>query len=170
LAETKAATSMPSTNWVAGINYARFSEEGADLQDELNSIGVSLGYDFLQFDRLHLIPELRIGIGVDKEDTRIIDGDFDVVADLDNYIAFSFRGQLELAYGVYVFAAPAYTNIGYTFFATQTGHSAASMEESWELGIGGGAGYRLLKRMSAEFMFEQFNDTDIATLGLKFNF
>lgn len=89
--------------------------------------------------------------------------------ELDRFLALSLRGQFELDNGIYLFAAPVYSNAELTVSASQGGVSVSITEDSWEFGFGGGIGYNLSKTASAEVMYEQFDGTDAVSFGLKFN-
>ena len=162
-----AAESEPSTNWVGGISYINLSDEDEGLDISLGGVVGSFGYKIKSGDNFYLTPEVRIGVGI-KDDTIFYSGiGFDV--ELDRFLALSVRGQFELDNGVYIFVAPTYANAKFTVSASH-GYSGASSTDSWELGVGGGVGYNFSNTTSAEGTFEQFDGTDVFSLGLKFNF
>ncbi len=159
-----AAGNDPSTNWVGGISYMNLSEDDISL----GGIVGSLGYKIKSGDNFYIIPEVRIGTGISDDSFSELGVDVDV--ELDHFLALSLRGQFEFDNGVYLFAAPTYANAKFTASASQGSQSASVTDDSWELGIGGGAGYSFNKTTSAEVMYEYFDGTDAISLGLKFNF
>ena len=163
-----AAESAPSTNWVGGISYINLSDEDDGLDISLGGIVGSLGYKIKSGDNFYLIPEVRIGIGISDDSVTYLGVDVDV--ELDSFLALSLRGQIELSNGVYLFAAPTYANAEFTASVSQGNLSASATEDSWEFGLGGGVGYSLSATTSAEFIYEQFDGTDVVSFGLKFNF
>ena len=108
---------------------------------------------------------MRIGFGI-SDDTLSIPRYYDVKVELDSFLALSMRGEIEFNNGIYAFATPSYANAQIT--AISRGYS--DTDDDWEFGIGGGAGYNLSDTASAELSYEQFDGTDVLTLGVKFNF
>lgn len=163
-----AAENEPSNNWVGGISYINLSDEDDGLDISLGGVVGSLGYKIKSGNNFYLIPEVRIGTGISDDSVSYLGVDVDV--ELDGFLALSLRGQFELDNGVYIFAAPTYANAEFTASASQGGQSASATDDSWEFGVGGGVGYNFTKTASAEVMYEQFDGTDVFSLGLKFNF
>ena len=162
-----AAENEPSNNWVGGISYINLSDEDDGLAISLGGVVGSLGYKIKSGNNFYLIPEVRIGTGISDDS---VSYPVDVDVELDGFLALSLRGQFELDNGVYLFAAPTYDNAEFTVTVSDGGQSASATEDSWELGVGGGVGYNFTKTASAEVMYEQFDGTDVFSLGLKFNF
>lgn len=144
------------------------SDEDDGLDISLGGIVGSLGYKIKSGNNFYLIPEVRVGKGISDDSVSVLGVDVDV--ELDGFLALSLRGQFELDNSIYLFAAPTYANAEFTASASQGGRSASATEDSWEFGVGGGAGYNFSKVVSAEVMYEQFDGTDVLSLGLKFNF
>jgi len=153
-------------NWELGTSLMSLSEGDEDLDRNMNAFVISLGYRIELMERVFAIPDIRIGKGAANESATLKGTDIDIT--LDNFIALSLKSQFELENGIYVFLVPSYANAGFMISSSQKGYAKPAVEDSWMLGIGAGAGYYLVKNISAEFMFEQFDDKDIATLGFKF--
>ena len=162
-----AAESGSSDNWVGGISYINVSDEDDGLSISLGGIVGSLGYKISSGNGFYLVPEARVGFGVKDDSVSYLGVDMDI--ELDRFLALSLRGQFELDNGIYLFAAPVYSNAELTVSASQGGVSVSITEDSWEFGFGGGIGYNLSKTASAEVMYEQFDGTDAVSFGLKFN-
>lgn len=164
-----AGTSFSSfANWVGGVSYVNLSEGDDGEEISLGGITASLGYKIDSGNNFYFVPEVRIGTGVGDDSVSMFGVDVDV--EMDSFIALSVRGQYDLNNGVYLFAVPSYANVEFTANASQGGQSASATEDSWEFGVGAGAGYKFNESTSAEFMYEQYDGTDVLSLGLKFDF
>ena len=164
-----AGTSFSSlANWVSGVSYINLSDEEDGLDISLGGITGSLGYKINSENNFYFMPEVRIGTGISDDSVSMLGVDVDV--EMDGFIALSIRAQYELENGVYLFAAPSYANVEFTANASQGGQSASATEDSWEFGIGGGAGYKFNDSISGEFVYEQFDGTDVLSFGVKFDF
>ncbi|WP_114326892.1 outer membrane beta-barrel protein [Candidatus Colwellia aromaticivorans] len=156
-----AGTSFSSlANWVGGVSYINLSDDEDGIDISLSGISGSLGYKIDSNTNFNFIPEVRIGTGISDDTVYGVD------VEMDSFIALSVRGQYSLENGVYLFAAPSYANVELT--ASYGGYSET--DDSWEFGIGGGAGYKFNESTSAEFMYEQYDGTDVLSFGVKFDF
>ncbi|MCW8833077.1 MAG: porin family protein [Colwellia sp.] len=155
-------------NWVGGVSYINLSDEDDGLEISLGGITGSLGYKIDSESNFYFMPEVRIGTGISDDSVSMYGIDVDV--EMDSFIALSVRGQYELENGVYLFAAPSYANVEFTASASHGGQSASATEDSWEFGLGGGVGYKFNETTSAEFIYEQFDGTDVLSFGVKFDF
>lgn len=163
-----AAYAESSSNWVGGVSYANLSDEEDGLDYSLGALVGSLGYKIDSGSRFHFIPEVRVGVGI-TDDTVTVFG-VNVNLELDSFLALSVKGQYELENGIYLFAAPTYTNAEFTASASQGGTSASVTEDSWEFGFGVGAGYSFNSSTSLEASYEQFDGIDVLSIGLRFDF
>ncbi len=143
-------------NWVGGVSYTSLSEE--DIK--FGAITGSIAYKIDSDNALSIMPELRYGIGI-KDDS--IYG-FDV--ELDRFIALSVRGEYEFDSGLYLYAAPSYGNVKLT--ASMYGESVS--DDEWEFGYGAGIGYQFNESIAAELSFEDYDGTDVISVGIKFDF
>jgi opacity protein-like surface antigen len=155
---------QPKSNWVGGVSYINLSDGEDDFSTSLKSIVGSLGHKISSDNNFLLVPQITIGFGV-GDDTLYIYGS-KINVRLDHWIALSLRGQYQLDNGLYLFAAPSYANAQFT--ASSGGYSET--DDEWEFGVGIGAGYNFSETASAELNYEQFNGTDVISLGIKFNF
>jgi len=151
-------------NWVGGIAYSNLSNGDGDLKLSLGALIGSLGYKFQSSGSFHIMPEVRIGFGITDDTVSFFE------VELDSFMAFSVRGQFDLDSGVYLFAAPTYANAKFTESVSQVDLSYSTTFDSWEFGLGLGAGYNFNPSTSAEVSYEQFDGTDVITFGAKFNF
>ena len=157
-------------NWVGGVGYINVSGEDKsnDTDISLNGVVASLGYEFPIDNNLYVTPEFRLGTGI-GEDSYTLSG-FNVDVEMDHFVSFSLRSQYEFNNRFYIFVAPSYSNLKLTAKAERDGFSAEVSDDSWDFGFGGGAGYRINQFASAEFMYEEYEDTEIFSLGVKLNF
>lgn len=155
-------------NWVGGISYAHLSDDEDGLDISLEALVGSLGYKINFENGFHFIPEVRVGVGITDDTVTVIGVNVDV--ELDSFLALSVKGQYELENGIYLFAAPTYANAEFTISASQGGQSASATEDSWEFGLGVGAGYSFTSSTSLEASYEQFDGTDVLSVGLNFDF
>lgn len=163
-----AAYAESTSNWVGGVSYGNLSDEVSDTDISLGALVGSLGYKIDSGSGFYFIPEVRVGTGI-TDDTVTASG-VDVDVELDSFLALSVKGQYELENGFYLFATPTYANAEFTASASQGGLTASATDDSWEFGLGVGAGYSFNSSTSLETSYEQFDGTDALSVGLKFNF
>jgi len=156
-----------SNNWVGGISYISLSDEEEGLDVSLGGIVGSMGYKAKFSDSFYIIPEARLGEGISDDSVSYLGVKTDV--ELSSFWALSLRGQIELQNNIYVFAAPTYANAKFSVTASKNGERVTVTDDSWEFGVGGGLGYKFSEVISAEFLYEQFDGTDVLGLGFKFN-
>lgn len=163
-----AAEVEPTNSWVAGVSYMNLSDETDGVDISVGGVVGSLGYQFKSGENFYLVPEVRLGTGV-SSDSFLFSG-IGVEVELDSFTALSLRGQFEFDNGLYLYAAPTYANAEFTTSLSAVGLKESVTEDSWEFGVGGGVGYRFTQLISAELSYEQFDGTDVFSVGLKFNF
>lgn len=150
-----------SANWLAGGGYAKISD---DIDGDKASVGIvygSIAYEHKLTDsRWSIMPELILGTGISDGD---IEGD---KVKADRFIALSARGQYNYKNGVYLFAQPMYANLKVT--ADFGGREVTNDE--WELGLGAGVGKKLNEKTIVEASYNNFDGTDVLTLGIKYSF
>ncbi len=149
-----------SAQWVAGGGYINLSDSEDGVSVDLGGIYGSLAYVIEAEGNLTFMPELRLGLGV-SDDT--ISG---VKVELDNFFAFSVRGQFDFDSGVYLYAAPSYARAELT--ASAFGLSVS--DDDWEFGFGGGFGYKFSEQTWGELSYETFDGTDVLSIGLRYAF
>ncbi|WP_371187289.1 outer membrane protein [Thalassotalea maritima] len=188
LAVLLAGTSFASSaNWVAGAGYMSFSDSEDGIDINLNAVIGSVGYKYLINDNFSIVPELRLGFGL-GDDTftfyeydYVVDAEGDIVAgepinsfivktELERFFALSLRAEYDLKNGVYLFAVPSYANAKFKASASFMDESFSASEDSWEFGLGAGAGYKFTDTVAAELSYEQYDGTDILNANIKFSF
>lgn len=154
-----------SAGVIGGIGYMNLSDDDDNVDITLGAVVGSLGYKMVAGPGLYIIPEARFGFGVVDDTVNVLGVDVDI--ELDRFTALSLRGQYESASGLYLFVAPSYAQVKAS--ATIAGQTLSISDDDWELGAGGGLGYYFNPATALEFSFEQYDGTDVATLGLKFD-
>ncbi len=149
--------SLPaSAQWVAGGGYAHLS----DSDITLGGIYGSVGYLVHEHDGLTIMPEIRLGFGVDPDTVSGID------VELDRFFAISIRGAVALNESFYVYVAPSYAHVD----LTASSFIFTVSEDDWEFGFGGGVGYQISDALAGELSWESFDGTDVIGLGLRYSF
>ena len=171
---TIAAESNPSNTWYFGVDYLSFSFDGEGIDFEPTAASVSLGYKINGEGNWYIIPELRIGTGVN--DDGISGNGASVDIDIDRFVALSVRAQYEFNNGLYFFVAPSYGYVEVTTTLTLPEtqlyyeYIESITEDEWEFGVSTGAGYKLTPTLSAEIIAERFDELDVVSFGVNFNF
>lgn len=143
-----------SANWSAGAGYANFSDDGISL----DAAYASMSYLFPKQDgKFVVISELRYAAGI-SDDTV---GGLEIK--LDNFTAFSMRGQYNYDNGMYLYAAPSLAQLSLNV------KNAGSIT-SWDLGLGAGVGKKLTDQASVEASYENYDGTDVFSVGFKYAF
>lgn len=161
LAFALAATSFTSlADWTGGVSYVNISSDSDSGDLNLGALAASVGYEIESSENFSWIPELRIGLGV-KEDSvsRFSGTDIEV----ERMLSFSFKGQYQVNRGLYVHLAPIYTNLE----VKAAGHGYSVSDDEWELGFGGGFGFKFTKSTAVEFTLENYDGTKFISAGIK---
>ncbi len=157
------------TKWVFGTGYSVFSEDSDGMEISLGALFGSIGYQFKLSENVFFLPELRYGVGI-SDDTVSMDG-INVDVELDNYVALSAKGLWHATDQVYVYAMPSFAKVEMSATATYMGYTASESDTSdWEFGLGLGIGYLLSPTTGLEMSLEQFDGTNVFSLGAKFAF
>ena len=146
-----------AANWSAGAGYANISDD--DL-----SLGVIYGavaYEFAkEGSKFSLVPELRLGTGI--SDGNISGAKLEV----ESFTALSVRGQYNYDNGFYAYVMPSYANLD----VKASFRGASFSDDEWNFGFGAGVGKKLNDKTSVEASFENYDGTDVITVGFKYAF
>ncbi len=171
-----ACSTFASADWVGSVNYSNFDGQAFQGQDvDLGTVGISVGYRFDITDRFKLLPELRVGFGVNDDSTAGFVGADSVEFKLDDYVGVALRGEYAVTDDVYVFAVLSNQNIGITieeivFEGESLTNVSAPVLSETEFGAGGGVGWQINEHNAVELSYEDLDDTDLITLGYRFKF
>jgi len=151
-----------SANWQVGGGFANLSNDIGDGDGlSLNVLYGSASYKIeSSYKDFSFVPELRIGTGVGDDS---ING---VKFKIKRFIALSVRGQYEFSNGAYVYVMPSYANLD----IKASSHGESFSDDNWEFGIGTGVGYSLNKKVSIEASYENYDDTNLLSVGFKYAF
>lgn len=150
------ASSSAMAEWTGGVSYANLSDNSLDF----GALVGSVGYTFKTSENFSLVPELRYGIGI--SDDTYLGVDFE----LDRFLSLSVRGEFDFNNGAYAFIAPSYSNVK---LEGSSGGFSASADDS-EFGIGAGVGYFFDNNIAIEASYENIDQVDVFSAGLKFKF
>lgn len=131
--------------WQLGAGAFRMSEDFIDV----DAVYASLGYRIETSENFFLIPELRIGKGINE----------DWGLEIDRFVSLGAKAQYEYDSGLYLFGLASWGDL-----SVDGGGSAD------DVGIGVGAGYDFTDKVGAEISWESFDETSIYQLGMKFKF
>jgi len=146
-----------SANWSAGAGYANLSDDSLDL----GVVYGALSYEVVEEgSKFSLIPELRLGTGISDDK---MDG---VKLEVERFTALSVRGQYNYDNGFYAYVMPSYANLDLK--ASFRGTSVS--DDEWEFGFGAGVGKKLNEKISVEASFENYDGTDVLSVGFKYAF
>lgn len=149
---TGASLSTASEGWYGKAGLANLDLDAVSF----NSIYVGAGYDFKMTESFYLAPEIRYTVGIDDDDF------FGQSFDLDSGLFVGLRGTLKSENGFYGFGSVGWGDIT---VGTQGGDASDD-----EIGFGAGLGYEFSDKFALEVSFEDFDGSDLISLGTKFRF
>jgi opacity protein-like surface antigen len=151
-----------SADWQVGGGFSNLYDDIGDGDDvSLNILYGSVSYKTeSSYKDFSFVPELRIGTGVGD------DSIYGVKLEVKSFIALSVRGQYEFSNGAYVYAMPSYANLD----IKASGYGESGSDDNWEFGVGAGVGYNLNKKVSVEASYENYDDTNLLSVGFKYAF
>lgn len=154
-----------SANWSAGGGYAKLSD---DLDGDDLSIGMLYGtvaYEFNKADSPYsIMPEISLGTGISDDKIGRVE------IEVDRFFALSLRGQYNYDNGAYLFVQPSYANLKVTANFTSNFNNNKESDDNWEFGFGAGVGKKLTEKMSIEAAYSNYDDTDLISIGFKYDF
>ena len=157
---------------IAGFGYAGTEIDTRDLLGDDINLGVfyaSLGTEInAQNDGFRLVPELRVGSGI--EDDTILGADLEV----EYFVSLSLRAEVHqndatdffLPAGGYAFVNPTFTVIS----VEASGFGVVASETTEEFGVGVGLGYNFTEIASAEVYAEFYDEVTFYGVGARFRF
>ena len=140
------------------VNYTRFD----GYIGQYNIPTIAIGYE-LSKNHLSLIPEARYGSGGNSYANNL---------EFEQYLSFSIKGQWNYDSGLYLFLYPSYSKLTFET-SSSSNYSCFMCDEkisSWEVGLGGGIGFKFIDSIAIESSFEKSGDYDFFSLGLRYNF
>ena len=90
------------------------------------------------------------------------------IEELKQYLSLSVKGQWNYDSGFYLFLYPSVNKITLEKYYRYC-YGCHDLKSSWDVGFGGGLGYKFLDSISIESSFEKSNDYNYVALGLRYN-
>ena len=141
-----------------GVSNVSYDSEGLDLSLNVVSVGVANSYDVT--DKFSVMPEIRIGTGLNDDDFE------DVKTEIDRFLALSVRGNYMLNEQVTIYVQPTYVNLK----VTASSPFLSLSDSDWEFGGGLGLNYAFSKQSSVDVQYERFSDTDVVGVAYRCSF
>lgn len=150
------------TGLVLGVGYMTFEDD--EVYDSKYEGGFgSIGYKVELTPDVFLIPELKIGAGFSDE--TVTESGVDINLSIDSLAVFSVKWQLVISDASYAYIAPSYATMKMT--AEASGYSESGSDSA--SAISAGLGYQFTDTAALELAYDQFSDSHIVSLGLKFD-
>ncbi|XOV81074.1 MAG: outer membrane beta-barrel protein [Aestuariibacter sp.] len=154
---------VAADGWQVGASYLHLSDDSGQ-RIGLSALALTAGYEFEMTERFSVIPEVRLGIGTNKDDVNSLSGRMDV--EIDRFTSLGVRLQYSFDNNVYLYAAPIWANLD----ISASSSSFSFSDDSSELGGAVGLGYRNAANWSFDAAYEKYDDTDTLQLGLRYHF
>ncbi len=152
-----ATISMSSwANLTFGAHHINYSNDDISLNGAAGAIGLRIDIN----DKFYLMPELRIGSGIDEDDYYV--GVNPVSLEISSYSSLRLRGQFDFHPQMFAYVTTAYTNLELTGTFAGQSHSA----DASEFGGGAGFGFRLTEHLALEASYEAYDEDDIISAGI----
>jgi opacity protein-like surface antigen len=142
--------------WSMSADYTMLSHR-ADI--EFVSIGAAYEYQFEQ-SNFSIMPLLEYGFGVGDDNASF--GGFDFEVEAESFVEAALRLQYDFSDQVY-----GYLQAGYAELSIET---RGFESDEWELGGGIGAGYKINDEFALEATYQDFDNTDTYTVGVRYRF
>jgi opacity protein-like surface antigen len=169
-------STFANADWVGSINYSNFSSDiFQNTELDLGTIGATVGYRFDVTERFKLLPELRVGFGVNDDSTTSLINVDSADLKLDDYVGIAVRGEYLATDNVYLFAVVSNQNIEIAFDSLvvdgqRLSNIAGPSISETEFGVGAGFGWQFNDNNAVELSYEDIDDSDVITVGYRFNF
>jgi len=151
-----------------GAGFGNLSKSFSEFNNQdisLNIVYASFAYKFDKSEKNYFImPELRFAKGI--SDDSVKNYNLDIIIDVDTFVALSIRAQYDFSNGAYIYVMPSYSNLKGKI-KYNGGLDPSSL---WEAGTGAGLGYNLNKNIGVEASYEKYDDVDLVSVSLKYNF
>lgn len=164
LSATTSAQQFDPEQVEASVGYMHLSN-GISL----GALYGTVGYRFEIQQDLYVIPELRIGLGINDDTYRFAGSQTSI--ELDSVFGFNGRVQYDVNPELYIYGTPSFTRLETSVSSSAQGFGGGSYSYSdWEFGIGAGAGYQFSDQLSGEVQYESIDSLDVFSFGLRYNF
>ncbi|WP_133405327.1 outer membrane beta-barrel protein [Parashewanella tropica] len=160
-------SSIALANWEAGLHYINVMNDSNKNNYSISGIEGELGYQFILNNGFSLTPNIRIATGISDDKVSYQGTDYDL--ELERYFMLSLRGSYQFENGIRLFIQPNYVNIDGDAKSVNDRRNVYTDDE-WEFGFGGGLGYRISDKVSADIAYDWFDDYRQLTVGFHYHF
>lgn len=150
--------------WHVGGSYLNLSDSESNSGLRLGALAVNVGYEFEMSDNFSIVPEFKLGTGIN--DDQVSNVFASVKVEVDRYTSLNAKMQYNFDNGAYAFAAPGWVNVD---LSASSGLTSVS-DDSTEFGADLGFGYKSDNNMSIELSFGKYDDADVIQLGARYHF
>ncbi|MEM8593842.1 MAG: outer membrane beta-barrel protein [Pseudomonadota bacterium] len=162
------------SKWVFGVSYlsASYKEAARQADVTFNALVGSAAYRYDLGNGVTLMPELKVGQVLSDVEIKYSDSRADQTLAADYYAGFALRAQVAPTHNSYAFIGPVISNASIEDYLEEIDNIALTneIEDTWALGFGFGGGVNINDSIDLEVGFESVNHTNIASVGLKYNF
>lgn len=150
-------TSSAFADWTIASGYTSYVDRDNVLDVTLGAVHAGIGYEY-QFEGFRVIPELKMGIGVNDDKVGTVE------ASLDYFVSLNLRGAYEISSSSRLFLQPSLNR-------SKTSASQLRVSENdWELGLGAGFEFDVSEQSSIEFSFDHYEDKWLYSAGIRYRF
>ena len=181
-------------SWQIGVAYENFSEDIDAFEISIDTLALSAGYHYPVNDNWAIVPEVKLGTGlgedtpINENSTTPLVGGVETIRlrtdiEIDHFLELAVRLEYGFDSGVYLYAVPSYINLETTAeaefdfqltfddgFVDGFSDRARESDDEWEFGVGLGLGYQFNDNIAIEFAYQEFDDTEVVSAGLKYAF
>ena len=157
-----------SAQWIGGIGYFDLTADVEGYETSPDLWGINIGYELdTPIRDLIITPGFSLYGGIDDDIVKVNSPTTSKVRVETQFgMGLNVRFQWEGDDNIYFYVAPAYTR-----FDIEGREGDVRIEDDeWQAGIGAGIGYNVTSEVRVEVSFEEYGDSDILGLALRYKF
>ena len=159
---------LASAQWIGGVGYFDLTADIDGVEVSPDIYGLNLGYKFdLGLRDFTITPSMSLYGDIDDD---IVDVGSPtptrVRVETKFGMGFNARFQWEGDDRVFFFIAPSLSR----FDIDGREGSVKINDDDWDVGIGAGIGYQINNQFGVELTYDEFSDSDILGLSLRYTF
>lgn len=155
-----------NAEWVGGIGKTNLTTTRAGLNVQIDGLEASLGHKFNLGNHWSITPKYSLSRGIESDHLTFAGVGLDFKS--KKVEIFSVRGQYDFNDGVYFFTELASANFEFDIYVPLHDMELGYKEKEKALILG--VGYHLNELVSIEYSAANYEESEISTIGLKFNF
>ncbi len=170
-------SNLAAAQWIGGIGYFDLTADIDGIEVSPDIIGFSVGYEFeTTLPDLTIIPGMSLYLDADDDIVDVTSpGPARVRVETDLGMGFHVRFQWQGDSGLYFFLAPSFSRFDIdgrepVIVDGEVIGRAIVNDDEWYAGGSLGIGYRATERISVEFSFDEYGDSDIFGFALRYAF